>query len=470
MRFWVYMPNDITEPGLDKAMAFFDRAEQVAATNNFDYAIDMYIEGLRRAPDALEQGHKPLRRNSLIRQGKGGKKPSMMEKMKRSRGKTPLDNMLNAEYLLAKDPDNLSSAEAMLKAAIAGSYEKTALWIADLIFEASKASEKPNLQTFLLLKDSYSYIGQYSKAVSACGYAIKLKPTDGALADELKQLSANMAVKKGRYEEKGDFRNSIKDRENQEKLQSQQNVVKSEDFRITAIEDAKAALAKQPDSANHINKLADALADLENDQADAEAAKLLEDAYQKNGDFSFKRHQGLLRIKSIRRNLRKAKALAEAKPTDSKAKDGLTQAVRVLLAAELEHYRLCVENYPTDMRMKYEYGVRLMQAQKYDEAIPFLQESRNEPGHKISAMSKIGMCFFMKGWFSEATETFKQAMAAHEIKDDTLGKELLYNLARAYEQQEQNTEALDSYRKLAQMDFGYKDVSQRIDKLRNTNG
>ncbi len=464
------MPNDSTEPGLDKAMAFFDRAEQVAATNNFDYAIDMYIEGLRRAPDALEQGHKLLRRNSLIRQGKGGKKPSMMEKMKHSRGKTPLENMLNAEYLLAKDPDNLSFAETMLKAAVAGSYEKAALWIADLIFEASKASEKPNLHIFLLLKDSYASIEQYSKAVSACGYAVKLKPADGALADELKELSANMAVKKGKYGEKGDFRNSIKDRDKQEKLQSQQNVVKSEDFRITAVKDARVALAKQPDSVNNITKLADALVDLQNAKTDAEAIQLLEDAYQKNKDFSFKRHQGLLKIKLLKRKLRKAKALVEVKPTDSQAKAALAGASQAMLAAELEHYRMCVDNYPTDMRMKYEYGLRLMWNHKYDEAIPFLQESRNEPGHKISAMSKIGTCFFMKEWFTEAVDTFKEAIGAHDVKDDAMGKELLYNLARGYERLTQNTEALESYRKLAQMDFGYRDVRQRIDKLRNTNG
>ena len=463
------MPDKSTEPGLEKAMAFFDRAEQVAATNNFDYATDMYIEGLRRAPDALDQGHKPLRRNSLIRQGKGGKKPSMMEKMKHSRGKSPLENMLNAEFLLAKDPDNLSFAETILKTAIAGGYKKTALWIADLIFEASKASDKPSLQTFLLLKDSYAALEEYKKAVTACSYAVKLKPTDGALADELKNLSADMAVKKGRYEEDGDFRKSIKDREKQEKLQSQQNVVKNEDFKIAAVKDARAALARQPDFANNITKLADALADLQNDQADAEALQLLEDAYKKTSDFSFKRHQGLLKIKMSKRSLRKARVVAEVKPDDSQAKADLTNAAQSLLETELEHYRLCMENYPTDMRIKYEYGLRLMQNRKFDEAIPFLQEARREPGHKISAMSKIGMCFFLKGWFSEAIDTFKEALAAHEIKDDQLGKDLLYNLARGYEQQGQVAEALESYRKLAQFDFGYKDVRLRIDKLRNTN-
>ena len=35
-----------------------------------------------------------------------------------------------------------------------------------------------------------------------------------------------------------------------------------------------------------------------------------------------------------------------------------------------------------------------------------------------------------------------------------------------YEEQGEKAEALDIYRKIAQLDFGYKDVSQRVDRLR----
>jgi hypothetical protein len=103
-----------------KAKAFFDKAAKVAQTNNFDYAIDMYLQGLRYAPDALKEGHLPLCELALHRQGKGGKKPTMMEKVKRMRGKTPLEQMLNAEYLFVRDPEHVPYAEAMLKAAVAG--------------------------------------------------------------------------------------------------------------------------------------------------------------------------------------------------------------------------------------------------------------------------------------------------------------------------------------------------------------
>ena len=452
---------------LIKALPFFRRAEEVAATDNFDYAISMYIEGLRRAPDAAEQGHKPLRHNALIRQAKGGKKPSMFEKMRHSRGKSPLENMLNAEFLLAKDPDNLAYAEQMLKAAVAGSLKKTARWIADLIFEANKALEKPSLQTFVLLKDSYSAMEEYAKAVNACGYACKLKPDDAALADEFKNLSANLTMQKGKYDQDGDFRQSIKDRESQEKFQSQQAVVKSVDFRQQIVTEAR-QLLQSDYSPQNVFRLADAMCELQSDDADSEAMKLLDEAYVQLKDFTFKRRSGEIMLKVLRRHIRKAKVSLEKNSSDHSARAAFTDATKQLLAAELEHYRLCMENYPTDLRLKYEYGVRLMRNQRYDQAIPYLQEAKKEPKHKISAMNKIGLCFFMKGWFTDAIDTLTQAIDEYEIKDDDIAKDLRYNLARAYEQQGNTDQALELYRKLAQLDFSYKDVKVKVDRLRKT--
>jgi tetratricopeptide (TPR) repeat protein len=72
----------------------------------------------------------------------------------------------------------------------------------------------------------------------------------------------------------------------------------------------------------------------------------------------------------------------------------------------------------------------------------------------------------MKGWYADAEDIFTRAIESYEIKDDDIAKELRYNLARSFEEQGKKTEALDIYRKIAQIDFGFKDVSQRVDRLR----
>jgi len=460
------MPEEDNQ-ALARAGAFFEKAAKLASTNNFDYAIEMYLDGLRYAPDELKEGHLPLCELALHRRGKGGKKPSMMEKMKRLRGKTPLDQMLNAEYLFARNPEHLPYAESMLKAAIAGGYTKTANWIANLIFQTNNAAENPSAQTYILLKDSYYALGQFDKAIAAVQRAARLRPDDGALSDEFKNLSAELAMARGKYDTEGDFRDSIKDRESQEKLHAQAGVVKTDDYRVQAVEDARRKIALNPELPANIFDLAEALSDMENDQAENDAIAMLENACQNKSDFSFKQRAGLLRIKQLKRKIRHAKAALETNPDDTQAKAQLEQLSEQLDNTELEHYKLCAQNYPTNLGAKFDYALRLVHNKQYNEAIPLFQEAQKDPRRKIAAMNQAGYCFFMKGWLADAIDIFNKAIETYAIKGDAVGKDLRYNLALAYEQQGDAQKALEIYRKIAQSDFAYKDVSQRVDKLRS---
>lgn len=462
------MLNSNKNSALEKAIAFFERAEEVAATENFDYAIDMYLRGLRLAPDAVEEGHIPLRKLALLRQVRGGKKPSVMSKFKRH-GKEPLDEMLSAAALLARDPDHLPYAEAMLTSCVEGDYKRSAEWIAQLIFEANLHRKKPSLAAYMLLKESYAAIGLYERAIAACDCACKLKPSDGALHDELRDLSARLAVQKGKYDQGGDFRNSIKDRKSQEMLHSQDGLIKSEDYRKKAVEAAKKEVEKKPEAPACIITLADALYDLDTKESYLEALAVLLDAYEKSKDFTFKRHHGELTIKRLKRKIRAAKTDLDTNPNDEKIKQKLHTYLETFGKLELEHYRLCAENYPTDSRMKYEYGVRLTVNKDFDKAIPLFQDSQKDPRFKIAAMDKTGLCFFFKGWLDDAIDIFTNAIDQCQVKDNAIGKELRYNLARTYEKKGENDKALEIYRKLAQLDFNYKDVRKRVNDLRESN-
>jgi tetratricopeptide (TPR) repeat protein len=451
---------------LAEARSFFAKARAAAERKQYDFAIEMYLDGLIRAPDALEEGHLPLCELGLQRRGTGGKKAGMMDRVMRKRGKAPLEQMLNAEYLFVKDPDNMAYAEAMLRAAVEGGYKRTAHWMANLIFQTNNAVGKPSVQTYLLLKDSYLALGEYDKALAACQRASRMRPEDKPLADECKNLSAELTMSKGKYDKDGDFRQSIRDQETQAKLYAQDRIIKTQDYRVAAVEDARKAYAREPEQPKNVFNLADALADLETDEAENEAIQLLEKAYTGRHNFSFKERAGLLNIRQLKRKLREVRKQLEIQPQDAQANSRKAELAARLNDAELEHYCLCVENYPTDLAAKYEYGLRLLQNQKYNEAIPLFQEAQKDPRRRISAMDKVGSCFFMKGWYPDAIDVFTRAIEAHEIKDDALAKELRYNLARAYEEQGQSEKALDVYRRIAQLDFGYKDVSARVDRLR----
>jgi tetratricopeptide (TPR) repeat protein len=338
--------------------------------------------------------------------------------------------------------------------------------MANLIFQTNNAVEKPSLPTYLLLKDSYIALGEYDKAVAACQRASRMRPDDKELADQCKNLSAELAMSKGKYDKDGDFRQSIRDQETQAKLYAQDRVIKTQDYRVSAVEDARKAYAREPEQPKNVFSLAGALADLETDEAENEAIQLLEDACVGRHNFNFKERAGLLKIRQLKRKLRPVRQVLETQPENAEAKTQQAELTAKLNDTELEHYRLCVENYPTDLAAKYEYGLRLLQNQRFNEAIPLFQEAQKDPRRKIAAMDKIGSCFFMKGWYADAVDVFARAIDAYEIKEDGLAKELRYNLARAYEEQGQKEKALEVYRRIAQLDFGYKDVSVRVDRLR----
>jgi tetratricopeptide (TPR) repeat protein len=228
------------------------------------------------------------------------------------------------------------------------------------------------------------------------------------------------------------------------------------------VEDARKLYEQDPDVPKHVFDLAAALADLETDESEDEAIKLLEDAYAAQKDFHFEERAGNVLIRQLERKLREAKKL----PAGPERRDQVQQLSETLIATELEHYRFCMENYPTDLQFKYEYAMRLMASKRYNDAIPLFQEAQKDPRRRISAMGKVGYCFFMKGWYTDAIEILVKAIEVYEIKDDALAKELQYNLARAFEDNGQKDKALEIYRRIAQIDFGYKDVGDRVDRLR----
>jgi tetratricopeptide (TPR) repeat protein len=154
-------------------------------------------------------------------------------------------------------------------------------------------------------------------------------------------------------------------------------------------------------------------------------------------------------------------------PDDEGLRSRFQALTSLLDKTELEHYRECAANYPTDYQIKYEYGRCLLKNHRYDEAIPLFQEAQQNPRLRAAALDKAGVCFLLKGWYEDAIDLFKEALKQCAPQETTLAKEIRYNLARAYEAAGRTEEALEIYRKLAQTDFTYKDVSQRIDKLRS---
>lgn len=438
-----------------KAGVFFERAEQVAQTGNWDFAIELYLEGIRRDMSNIERGHQPLREVSLKRKAQGGKGPGMMESLKRRAGKDPIENLINTEYLLAKEPGSSNLLVAMLKATQALEQVPLIDWVGKILLDALHQGKR-NKNTLVFLAQAFDDIEEYESAIIACRMAQQLAPDDSKIARDIKTLGAKATIKQGKYEEAGDFTKGVKDMDRQKSLAQDAALVKGADFLRQQIDQARQAYLESPEVASKVNVLIDALLKTQDPGDENEAIDVLTKAHADTGVYQFKARIGDVKIRQMTNRYRKLVA-AEDKPA------AIEQA-KQLLAFELAEYTDRAANYPTDLSIKYELGKRQFLSGNYDDAIGSLQQAQRDPRRHLSALNYLGQAFAKKQWYPEAAETYQRALEA-EVPDSRK-KDIWYNLANIYEKMDQLDKAQDLFSELAQTDFNYRDVRDRLDGVR----
>ncbi len=474
-----YNPPTISEQAKKIAEKFFEHGSTVADTHNYDYAIELYIQGLAKNPEAVETGHKPLREISIKRKVAGGKKPGLIETIKRNTSnKDPIKAMLNAEYLLAKDPLNVAYIEALTKNADKAELPETLRWALEVFLELAR--QKPNANRLLAIKNYSEKLGDYYEKIDKPDIAIEcyqrgldalevgIQAGFGEKYDFVsiqRNLAGKLTILRGKYERAEDFRASVKDADAQKELQDKAKIVKGEELLGEMIEKARAELERNPDVTGKINALIDLLLQRGRPEDEQEAIEILENAYNRSKQYNYKMRADDVRIRQLSREVRKLKEALEKNPEDEQLKAQFKQASKKLEEFELDVFAERVKQYPTDNKLKFEYGKRLFKAKKFDEAIPMFQEASSDPRFAVRAKYYIGACFYQKGWYQQAIDILQEAIASYETTGDSVSKEMHYILGRALEDSGQTEQALKIYSKLIQWDYNYRDVKARIDAL-----
>lgn len=77
-------------------------------------------------------------------------------------------------------------------------------------------------------------------------------------------------------------------------------------------------------------------------------------------------------------------------------------------------------------------------------------------------MSLLGRCFVQKGMLDMAATQFKSA-ASEMLAMDIVKKDTLYDLGLVYETMGKKEEYLQCMKDIMETDYGYKDVSKRVE-------
>ena len=436
--------------------AFFARAEEVAETGNWDFAIQMYLDGIRRDPDNVERGHEPLRRVALNRKAMGGKGAGMVDRLKARPGKDPLENLIKAERVLAKEPGSVEMMQTILRATLALELHQTLQWIGMAIIETQKVAPKPNKRVCVEVAEAFASLEVYARALEAADLAKKADPDDAAVSHLVGEMSSQFTIQKGKYGQEGDFSKGVKDMDRQKELIQQDSMIQDKEYLASQVEKARAEYLASPAVPGKINAYVEALLKFEDDTHENQAIETLTQATKATGSYQFKMRIGDIRIRQMTRAFRKLKDAGK----DTEA----GEQARGQLAFELEEYAERAVNYPTDLSIKYELGKRQYMAGRHDDAIASLQQASNDPRRRLSAMTFLGLSFAKKGWLREAAETYERALEGDAPELRT--KDLLYNLGDVLEKMDEADRAQDAFSRLAQIDFQYKDVRERLDRLR----
>jgi tetratricopeptide (TPR) repeat protein len=439
-----------------KAKVFFDRADEVAGTGNWDFAIELYSEGIRLDPDEMQRGHLKLRDVALKRKIQGGKPAGMGDRRKHKPGKDPAGNLANAAYLLAKDPGSETLMELFLKAAMELGNSDVIRWIGEIMLESQKQARKPNRRLCTVMMDALAEAKQFDLAVQVCRQALTANPNDPELESRLGTLGAEYTLQKGQYGVEGDFTKGVKDLEKQKEMIQRDMLVKDENYLQQQIAKTEQDYLENPTVPGKINGYVDALLKFEDESYENQAIDVLNKAYQDTKAYQFKSRVGDVKIRQMSRRFRKLK--------DAGDRDGATQAAREQLLFEVQEYRERAGNYPTDLALKYELGRRLFLAGEYDDAIGYLQQAQRDPRRFAVVMNYLGQAFMRKEWWQEAIDTFEKVLDGDVTEDRT--KDIRYNLGQCYEQLKQLDKAQEQFSHLAQIDFNFKDVRTRLESIR----
>lgn len=433
--------------------------------DNFDYAISLFNQVLAREP-GLYEVRKSLRTAQLKKAGDGGgfmkkmwsktSSQPMVAKGELTLRSHPAEALQVAEQILNSDPTNSGAHRLVVKASHALEFPRTAAMSLEALFRNSPKDKDIAIE----YANALAEIGEPKRGEHILAELYRANPTDNDLSQALKDLSARKTMDEGGYDSladgTGSYRDILKNEAEAKSLEQQNRVEKSEDVTERLIREYEARIKTEPNNM----KLVRSLAELYAQKKDFTRALSFYDQL-KASDLG----NDATLDKAITDTIAK-KIDYQVSQLDKNAADYSEQVAK--LQGEKQQYQLeeCkkrVERFPTDLQIRFEMGQLYFQAGKYTEAMAEFQKAQNNPHRRVASMNYLALCFAEKKMYDLAARRLQEAMKEKPVFDDEK-KELVYNLAGVLEKLGKKEEAFEQLKLIYEVDTGYKDVAERVEK------
>ncbi|MCC6354640.1 MAG: tetratricopeptide repeat protein [Verrucomicrobiae bacterium] len=443
------------------------KARQAAQRDNFDYVVTLLQQLLKEVPGYLD-GRKLLR-ETCIRKSKAGSRimqslsslstaPAIMKAqgLAKKNGQEAL-NVL--EQVLVDDPFNEQANSLMSQIARDLDMAETACF-AHEILQRAKPNDIPNL---LLLGKLYLELRD-PRALEVFEAVLDVDPRNNDALSNLKAAEAIRTMERVGWGEAGDYRQLIKDSDEAEQLEQTARISKSHDAIDKLIAEHYDRFQADPNNvleARKIGELYRQKGDLPNALAFYEHAHELAN----KADPHIERTIFEIRVQQYDELIKQWEHFVAENPDHpDHAQHAQTLETNRKERADLvlSEARARVAKYPNDLQFRFELGEALFNAGQHSDAIPELQAALRQPNVRVRAMTLLSLCFRAKGMLDMAAKRLEEADAELRAMDDSK-KDILYNLGLIYEDMGDKAKAIDAFKKIYEVDYGYRDVARRVE-------
>ncbi len=456
----------------EKAQRFFDRAATLHETGSYDYAMNMWLSGLRLDPTSISGVEGFFKSaGSLMNTGAKGPGKDTLKAFDRSGN---IDRYLSSLLQWSVHPIEAAYAVRALELAAELGLVEPAIWIGERAFGAAERDKRPRKEHFIKIMEVLKRFNRFDIAVRAGEAAIRLDPTDGRLSAEIRNMSAESTMTRGGFDQSGSaggFRQNIRDADTQRRLEEQDRVGKSEDTLNRLIIQLQSEYAANKIDKPTINKYVELLRQRGGPGDEELAINILTEAYNTLQEFRFKDIAEQIRLKHMRQRLAELKRDAEAGVAN--AKEGFRSAAKDYIDSELALSEAQVKAYPTDLSRRFDLGKKLYQMGRYESAIEQFQEAKADAKNRANVLHYLGLSFLKITLNDEAIQTLRQALEMHHTPDDAIGMELRYALMEALFARASEASQLgdaEEANKLAAgimiQQISYKDIRARREEIR----
>ena len=461
------------EPNPRKAKAFFDHAQAVHDSTNYEYAMTLWIQGLRQHPTDMPALEHFFESGTQFMTTSAKKGPTK-DQVKNFSGKGPLERYLSQLLQWGAKVNDWQAGVKAMEAAVKLDLKEPGRWIGRRALVFLVKDKKAKKDSYVKLMDLFGEVDDWECAVKCGDMAMQLDPTDGKLSARVKNFAAEATIDQSGYSktgESGGFRENIKNLDDQRALEEGDRLVKTEDTQERLIERARADWETRPDDMGAITTYTRNLLERGTPQDEKLAYKVLMKGYESTGAYRFRERAGDIKMRVGRRNLRRIRKKLDAAP-DAEKETLYKQKLDEQLKFEVTEFEDRVRNYPTDLKVRYELGRRFFELKQYDQAVAHFQEAQDSPGISTKVQHLLGQCFQFMDWGDEAESTFRRALEGHENQNDELGLTLRYDLMQAIAtraEREKNIEAAEEALKLASgiaiKQLSFRDIRERRDEI-----